>query len=130
MASVAYFSLIEVEDEEIIHKIKHLNAPYYIDSDSDIEICFVNQVETTPSWYVDIYQYLKDQIIPQYFDINKNIRLKRITIKYVIISEVLYRISFDGAILICLTHHKTIIALQKVHDDLCGGHFFENFLVH
>ena len=43
--------------------------------------------------------------------------------KYVIIDDILYRRSFDGALLRCLTQDEIAIALKKSHDGLCGGHF-------
>ena len=51
---------------------------------------FSSQTSVIPSWYVHIYAYLKDQIIPQYFDRNEKIRLKWIALKYIIIRDVLW----------------------------------------
>ena len=60
--------------------------------------------------------------------------LKRTAIRYVIISEVLYRRSFDGTFLICLTQDEIATTLEQAHDGLCGGHFhakalYINFLI-
>lgn len=44
-------------------------------------------------------------MIPDNFDRNERVRLKRTAIRYVIIGEVLYRSSFDGVLLRCLTQY-------------------------
>lgn len=43
--------------------------------------------------------------------------------KYVIISDILYRRYFDGALLRCLTFDEIATALEQAHDGLCVGHF-------
>ena len=73
MESVSSLDPIKVEDEEIILNIKKLGMPYYVDSDSDHVSYCVTQEGTTPSWHSNIYQYLKNQTIPQYFDRNERI---------------------------------------------------------
>lgn len=39
------------------------------------------------------------------------------------ISDVLYKIYFDGALLRCLNQDETTTTLEKAHDGVCGGHF-------
>jgi len=43
--------------------------------------------------------------------------------KYVIIGDILYRRSFNGALLRCLTQDEIETTLEQAHDGLCGGHF-------
>jgi len=62
--------------------------------------------------------------------LNEKVILKRIAIKYVIIAEVLYRRSFDGALLRCLIQYKIAIALEQAHNGLCGGNFFAKSIIH
>lgn len=54
------------------------------------------------NWYWDIYGYLKDQCIPNKYTKNDRLRLRRNAMKYVIIGDVLYKISFNGALMRCL----------------------------
>lgn len=93
-----------------------------------ILVCFTRINIDTKYWYDDIYQYLKYQTIPDKYEINDRIQLKRIVVKYMMSGEVLYRSSFDGTLLRCLTHHETSIAVEQVHDGLFGGHFHANAL--
>lgn len=43
--------------------------------------------------------------------------------KYVLISDILYRRYFDGALLRCLIHEEIATTLEKAHDGVCGDHF-------
>jgi len=54
-------------------------------------------------WYFDIYSHLKYQSVPSSYTKNDRLRLRSISMKYVIIGDILYRISFYGALLRCLT---------------------------
>lgn len=78
----------------------------------EMEVYCVSQEGSSPKCYVDIYNYLKDQIILETFDKNEKVRLKKTTLKYVIIGYILYKKSFDGALLRCLTHHEIEATLQ------------------
>jgi len=53
-------------------------------------------------WYEDIFNYLKNGIIPVEFDHNARIRINKIVVKYVIIGDFMYRRSFEGTLLRCL----------------------------
>ena len=71
---------------------------------------------------------MKNQILFDNFDRNEKVRLKRTAIKYLIIGEFLYKRSFDGALLRCLTQDEIATSLEQVHDGLCGGHFHAKVL--
>jgi len=93
---------IEMTDEEIILKICKLGTPSYIEDMHEIYTCFIAEENYFQNWYFDIYNYLKHKPILDEYDKNEKVRLKRTAIKYAIIGEVLYRRSFDGALLRCL----------------------------
>lgn len=71
---------------------------------------------------------MKDKIILEDYDRSERVRLNRKAIKYVIIGEVFYKNSFDGSLLRCLIQYNIIIALEQVHDGLCGVNFFTKVL--
>lgn len=73
-------------------------------------------------WYQDVFNYLKyGVVVPISFYHNVIIRLKKLATMYVIISDLLYRRYFDGALLRCLMRREADMVLHQAHDDECGG---------
>lgn len=103
MASATPLALIEIKDKEIVLTIKKLGTPSYLKYLDDVHVFHLVMDVNTKHWYNDIYNYLKNQIVPDNYDRNERVRLKRTVINYVIIGEVLYIRSFDGALLRFLT---------------------------
>lgn len=89
MESVASLMTIDIEDEEIILKIKNLDQPYCSYEVEEMEFYYVSQEGISLGWYGDVYNYLKDQVIPIFFDRNEKVRLKRTILKYFIIGDIL-----------------------------------------
>ena len=54
-------------------------------------------------WYSDILQYLKDGTYPEFADNNDQLTIRRLSTNYIIYGEKLYRRSFDGIHLLCVT---------------------------
>jgi len=49
--------------------------------------------------------------------------MKNLATKYIIISDILYKRSFNGILLRCLHDEEIGIALEHAHGGACGGHF-------
>jgi len=111
MASTTTLVLIKIKDEETILTIRKLISPY-IDHMDEIRACLIIEENDFQNWYDDIYKYLKNKKAADYFDRNERVRLKRTAIRYVIIGEVLYRRSFDSALLRCLTQDEIATSLE------------------
>ena len=54
-------------------------------------------------WYSDILQYLKDGIYPKSTDKNDQLTIRRLSTNYIICGERLYKRSYDGIHLLCIT---------------------------
>ena len=54
-------------------------------------------------WYSDILQYLKDGIYLKFADKNDQLTIRRLSTNYIIFGEQLYRRSYDGIHLLCVT---------------------------
>jgi len=123
MKSATSLVPIELEDEETILTICKLSSPYYTTHLHSIFSCLIANNDAFQDWYFDIYSYLRDQSISSRYTKNDRLRLRRTTMTYVIIGDILYRRSFDGALLRCLTYDEIATTLEQAHDGLCGGHF-------
>ena len=64
-------------------------------------------------WMKEIIGYLKDSIFPKDKAKARKIRLK--AARYAIVIEVLYRKSFSGPLLRCLTKDKASEVLNAIH---------------
>ncbi|XP_073313503.1 uncharacterized protein [Primulina huaijiensis] len=92
----------------------------------------VFQVELTPhtsslaveqeeeNWRTIIIDYLNEGKLP--VDPREARKLKRRCSRYVMIGEVLYRTSFAGPLLRCLSYQEADYVLREVHEGCCGNH--------
>jgi len=124
MESAASLIPIEVEGRETTFTIKNLGNPI---AEEDLKmICVVQKVgyEVSPC-YQHIFKYLRDNFIDAILDKREHIRMKRLTTKYVIIGDIIYKRSFNGIILRCLHDEEIRKALEHAHGRAHGGHFNE-----
>lgn len=63
-------------------------------------------------------------------DIYNNKRIKRKLVRYVIIGDVLYKISFEGTWLRCLSEEEIRKLMVQVHADQSGCHFNGKVIFH
>ena len=54
-------------------------------------------------WYSNILQYLKDRTYPKLADKNDQLIIRRLSTNYIIYGERLYKRSYDGIHLLCVT---------------------------
>ena len=54
-------------------------------------------------WYLDILQYLKDGTYPKSANKNDQLTIRRLSTNYIICGERLYRRSYNGIHLLCVT---------------------------
>ena len=123
MASAASLIPLEVECKKATFAIKNLGTSSIFEESLKM-MCVVQKIgyEVSP-WYQHIYKYFKDNFIDATLDRHEQIRMKRLATKYVIISDVLYKRSFNDIILRCLHVEEVDIALEHAHGGACGGHF-------
>lgn len=73
MASATSLVPIEIEDEKTILIIKNLGTPSYLDHIEEVHVFHLNLDIDSEHWHVDIYNYLKDQLILYDYDKNEKI---------------------------------------------------------
>ena len=103
MASAISLAPINIEDVWTILIIKNIDKPSHEYAIEDfIYHCYSTNSVYTCEWYQDVFNYLNNGTICTTFDHNARIRLKKLAIKHVIISDLLYRSSFDGTLIRCI----------------------------
>ena len=65
-------------------------------------------------WYSDILQYLKDGTYPKSANKNGQLTIKRLSTNNIICGERLYRRSYDGIHLLCVTAKEAHKIIEKV----------------
>ena len=79
-------------------------------------------------WYSDILQYLKDGTYPKSVDKNDQLTIRRLSTNYIICGERLYRRSYDGIDLLCVTTKEAQQIIEKVHESSYGPHMNAHML--
>ncbi|XP_075499932.1 uncharacterized protein LOC142538504 [Primulina tabacum] len=71
-------------------------------------------------WRTGIINYLKEGKLPD--NPREARKLKTKCSRYVMVGEVLYRTSFAGLLLRCLSYQEADYLLREVHEGCCGNH--------
>ena len=71
-------------------------------------------------WYLDILQYLKDGTFLKSTDKNDQLTIRRLSTNYIICGEKLYRRSYDGIHLLCVTAKEAQQIMEEVHESIYG----------
>ena len=99
--------------------VEPLLEPAYNIPQSEM-ICLI--VGPNSQWYGDIYTYLRDNTLPSNLSNKSHKTFIRQASRYVILADTLYRRGLDSTLLRCLEHDEVKIALQEVHEGICGAH--------
>ena len=67
-------------------------------------------------WYSDILQYLKEGTYPKSTDKNDQLTIRRLSTNYIICGERLYRRSYNGIHLLCVTAKEAQQIIKEVHE--------------
>ena len=67
-------------------------------------------------WYSDILQYLKDGTYLKSVDKNDQLTIRRLSTNYIICGERLYRRSYNGIHLLCVTAKEAQQIIKEVHE--------------
>ena len=67
-------------------------------------------------WYSDILQYLKDGTYLKSVDKNDQLTIRRLSTNYIICGERLYRRSYNGIHLLCVTAKEAHQIIKEVHE--------------
>ncbi|XP_059649894.1 uncharacterized protein LOC132295604 [Cornus florida] len=92
------------------------------------EVMVIPVIPREPCWIDLLETYLKHGALP---DQKSKARKLRITAtKYAIINNQLYRKSFSGPYLKCLSPTEALVVLRQIHDGDCGNHSGGRSLAH
>ncbi|XP_013665259.1 uncharacterized protein LOC106369683 [Brassica napus] len=80
----------------------------------------VSTVEEGETWMTSLIQYLEADILPE--DCREARKIKKQASRYCISQEKLYRRSFSGPYLRCVTPQKAASILVELHEGGCGSH--------
>ena len=84
--------------------------------------CSIEEEENSNPWYPDIKRFIQHQKYPSGASKIDKKTLRRMAMEYYIDREILYRRSFDGTLLRCLSDLEANKALQEVHEGICVIH--------
>ena len=80
-------------------------------------------------WYSNILQYLKDKTYLKSTDKNDELTIWRLSTNYIICGERLYRISYDGIHLLCVTAKEAQQIIEELHESSYGPHMNAHMLL-
>ncbi|XP_073038057.1 uncharacterized protein [Primulina eburnea] len=95
-------------------------------------LCFTQLVlsieaETPPdqknSWMTPIMEYIRHEKLPE--DRAQAIKIKKQVPRFVLLNNVLYRRSFQGPLLKCLSEEEIEYVLREIHEGCCGENLGE-----
>ena len=87
---------------------------------------FHNMLHICPN--TNTLQYLKDGTYPKSIDENNQLTIRRLSNNYIICGERLYRRSYDGIHLLCVTAKEAQQIIEEVHESSYGPHMNEHML--
>ena len=71
---------------------------------------------------LNFFSYLHQKTIPIALTPNQSKTFIRRTARYTILGDTLFRKHFDGTLLRCLNSDEARMALEEVHQGICGAH--------
>ena len=88
----------------------------------------VQEIGSKSNWTTTITSYLKDSVLPNKKEAVRKLKVK--AARFVLIKDVLYKISFSRPYLRCLGNEEADYVIRKVHEGICGNHSGSRSLVH
>ncbi|XP_073045532.1 uncharacterized protein [Primulina eburnea] len=80
--------------------------------------------ETPPlredSWMTPLIEYIKEGKLPE--DRTQAVKIRKQVPRFALLNDVLYRRSFQGPLLKCLSGEETEYVLREIHEGCCGEH--------
>jgi len=70
-------------------------------------------------WYFDVKKFVQYREYPKKASKSDQKTLRRMTVDYYLDEEVLYKRSFDGTLLRCLSENKARKTLHEIYEGIC-----------
>ena len=87
-----------------------------------------NENNGEDEWYSNILQYLKDGTYLKSADNNDQLTIQRLSTNYNICGERLYKRSYDGIHLLCVTAKEAQQIIEEIHESSYGPHINAHML--
>ena len=84
--------------------------------------------EADPDWMHNIVKYLQTGELPEYEKHEHKVRIQ--ATRFTLINDHLYRWSFGGLYLRCLSDTKAKYVLDELYEGVCGNHLGRRTLAH
>nr|XP_034909787.1 uncharacterized protein LOC118045297 [Populus alba] len=97
--------------------------PVHIDIRNNPAYCYSieEEIDGKP-WYYDIKNFVQKQEYPEEASKMDKKTIRRLAMSFYLDGEILYKRSFDGTLLRCLSATDARKALQEVHEGICSTH--------
>nr|CAN71093.1 hypothetical protein VITISV_000384 [Vitis vinifera] len=107
--------------------------PIHVQANSSVaETSTCNAIEASQpdsqEWTNDIIQYLRTSTLPE--DRKQAHKIRVQATRFTLIGGHLYKRSFTGPYLRCLSHSKALYVLAEMHEGVCGNHSGGRSLTH
>lgn len=129
MASIASLVGQNFGPDEYRFVVQVLHSPAVSNQTQFDSLMYYAQIDSG-EWFAHIFNYLKTGIFS--CDAGKIlcVQLWKLVAHYILLSNVLYRRSYNGLLLHCLMKFEIPLALQEAHYSSRGGHFKGKYLIH
>ncbi|KAL0455859.1 UNVERIFIED_CONTAM: hypothetical protein Slati_0925100 [Sesamum latifolium] len=116
--------LTTLEDNARVPICKNWVVPPIFDDDDCEEEEEIHAVEVfdieREDWRQPLIDYLKYEKVPD--DPRQKVDIRRRATRFIHHNDILYRRSFDGVFLCCLSDDEAIQAMEEAHSGVCGAH--------
>ena len=118
----ASLTLPEQRDVQITVGERRLLSPALerIEEANDVNAINVFEVEEEQDWRQPIINYIQHGRLPS--DSRQRVDIRRRALRFAYLNDTLYRRSFDGILLRCLSKDEATRALFETHSGTCGAH--------
>ena len=86
----------------------------------EVDVVSVYEVEEETDWRQPLIEYLRHGVLPD--DAKKRVDVKRRVSRFLLKNDTLYRRTFDGMLLRCLSNEEAKYILAETHAGVCGAH--------
>lgn len=115
LATLASMFKLKWENEAPSISIMRLDEPAF---------CYNNdEVQDDKPWFYDIKRYLEKQEYPEGATIYDKKTLRKLSTRFFLSGDVLYKRNHDSVLLRCMDRHDADIIIKEIHEGLFGTHF-------
>jgi len=94
--------------------------------------CIMNALEQedsdTSPWYVDVWNFIEKGQYPEGASDKDKLAIRRFSSQFFINGGVLFKRSYDGYDLVCLSEANAARMMEQIHEGVCGPHMSGHML--